>query len=464
MNTVPVPPTIYGSEHYESLDVSTLKVTNPIIEGGVVSNTFTTGVTPAGIAITPNGLYAYVANNNNYGIQGSDSVTVLDLKSGLVLTTITDDSFNQPYTITINSAGTIAYVTNSNTPNPTVVLNMTNAGLTYSAANSLVTTTSGSGTGLKISIVAVNIGTGAILTYVVDSNGIDYEIGDTVTLSSDGNNLATFEVTALFPLGTITKIDIATNTVTGTLTGFDGPSGMVIKGTTAYVNNYGAPSGLLSGNGHTITVINVDTNTIITTIEMGASPAAAPAALAITPDEAFIYVANYVDGNAGTGNVKVISTATNTVVATIPGLSGPFAIAINPNGLKAYVTNFGSNNFAPYGTTVSVINTATNTITKTINVGIQPSGIAVTPDGEYVYVTNYNTLYAGGATTPIINSFTSLTPGTGTVNIIDATTEALVAPTIVVGQSPSAIAISPGGTFSYVTNFISNTVSVISNI
>lgn len=329
--------------------------------------TVNVGVTPAGLAVTPNNQFVYVANNNNYGITGSDSVTVINASTNLPVATITDASFNQPYTVTINASGTTAYVTNSNST-------------------------------------------------------------------------------------TISMINTATNTVTGIITGFDGPSGMVINpsGTTAYVNNYGSPAGVGSGNGTTVSVVNLLTNTITDTITVGL----APASLAITPNGAFVYVINYENGNTGTGTISVIQTSNNTVVDTITGLSGPFAIAITPNGNFAYVTNFGSNNFAPYGTTVSVVNLNNNTITATIPVGIQPSGIAITPDGNYAYVSNYNTLYAGP-------SFTDLTAGQGTVNIIATATNTVIPPTIAVDQSPDAIAISPNGQYAYVSNFASNTVSVI---
>ena len=87
-----------------------------------LTGTLPVGVTPAGLAITPNNVYAYVANNNNYGITGGqDSVTVLDLKHSVVKTVITDASFNQPYTVTINRKGTLAYVTNSNSTTVTIL-------------------------------------------------------------------------------------------------------------------------------------------------------------------------------------------------------------------------------------------------------------------------------------------------------------------------------------------------------
>lgn len=341
---------------------------------GVTANTvvatINVGVTPAGLAITPDNRFAYVANNNNYSLPGEDTVSVINLTTNLLQQTISDVSFNEPYTITINPAGTKAYVTNSNST-------------------------------------------------------------------------------------TVTIIDIATNTVSGTIGGFDGPSGMVItpNGLIGYVNNYGGPEGLGSGNGTTVRVVDLTTNTII-----GAPiiVSQAPAALAISPDGEFVYSINYVDGNPGTGTMSVIRTTDNTVVTTIPGFSGPFAIALTSDGKKAYVTNFGSNNFEPFGTTVSVVDLVNYVITATINLGIQPSGIAITPDGRFAYATNYNTLYAVPAP-----YFDNLTAGQGTVNIIDIATNTVLPPTIAVGQSPDAVAISSTGEYAYVTNYTSNTVNVI---
>lgn len=330
--------------------------------------TIPVGDTPAGIAITPDNRFAYVANNNNDSLPNGNTVSVIDLQTNTVIATISDVSFNEPYTITINKAGTIAYVTNSN--------------------------------------------------------------GTTISL-----------------------VSIATNQVIGTITGFDGPSGMVITpdGTRAYVNNYGSPSGVGSGNATTVRVVDLNANTIIgSPITVGL----APASLAITPDGAFVYVINYVDGNPGTGTISIIRTSDNTVVGIIRGFSGPFSIIINKQGTYAYVTNFGSNNFSPVGTTVSVVDLKNNSISATIVLGTQPSGIALTPDDRFAFVTIYNTLYLGP-------NFTNLTAGQGTVRVIDTCTNTALCTVIVVGSSPANIAISPDGRRAYVSNYTSDNVSVI---
>lgn len=344
---------------------------------------FNVGVSPSSITITPNGHYAYVTNANNYAIEGSDSVTVLDLKTGLPLTTIFDKSFNEPYRSAISPDGRYVYVANSGSPS-------------------------------------------------------------TAQTPTDG---------------AITIIDTTTNKVIRIIIGFDGPSGIVInnKGTVAYVNNYGAPGGLHSGNGKTISVVDLQNNIIINTITVDL----APAALALSDDNRYLYVANYVDGMPGTGTLTIIDTNNNNIVGTVPGLSGPFGIVLskptnkcdNYRNRYAYVTNFGSNNFAPYGTSVSVIDLKRKTIIKTINTGIQPAAIAITPNGRYVFVSNYNALYAGP-------NFQNLTYGESTLSIIRTWDNELVSPTIKIGETASYLAFSPHGSL-YATNYVMNVVRAL---
>lgn len=330
--------------------------------------TITAGYSPAFIAITPDGKTAYVANNNNLGVINGDTVTVINLETNTVITTISDVSFDEPYSVTINANGSKAYVTNSNST-------------------------------------------------------------------------------------TISIIDTATNTITGVITGFDGPSGMAITpdGSTAYVPNYRSFAGVGSGNGTTVRVVNLTTNTIVgpaITVDR------APASLAITPDGSSVYVICYVQGLMYDGTISIIQTSNNTVIGNIDGFFGPFNIIIRPDGQYAYVTNFGNNNFDPVGTTVSVVDLTKNVITKNFTVGTQPAGIALSPNSRFLYVTNYNTLYLGAR-------FTNLTPGPGTVNIIDLCTNTVLNPALLVGSSPDSIAISLDGKYAYVTNYNSNNVTVL---
>ncbi|MBQ26537.1 MAG: hypothetical protein CMH81_00115 [Nitrospiraceae bacterium] len=79
----------------------------------------------------------------------------------------------------------------------------------------------------------------------------------------------------------------------------------------------------------------------------------------------------YVTNNSS-GTVSVIDVDTNTVIATIPVEDAPNGVAITPDGTRAYVTNWLSN-------TVSVIDVTTNTVVATIPVGDGPNGVAITP-------------------------------------------------------------------------------------
>jgi len=132
----------------------------------------------------------------------------------------------------------------------------------------------------------------------------------------------------------------------------------------------------------TVSVIDTATNTVVATVPVGASPQS----VAVAPDGAFAYVANF---GSSPGTVSVINTTTNSVAATIQVGNAPDGVAIAPNGTFAYVSNIGDN-------TISVIDTFTNSVTATFSLpggfctagaGVNPScGIAFTQKGAYAYV------------------------------------------------------------------------------
>ncbi len=135
----------------------------------------------------------------------------------------------------------------------------------------------------------------------------------------------------------------------------------------AYVTNAG---------GGDVAVIDTATNTVVATVPV----AGIPTGVAVTPDGARAYVTSGASTTGTSNTVFVIATASNTVVATIPAESFPFGVAVTPDGQHVYVANPNSN-------TVSVIATASNTVVATVAVGHDPEGgVAVTPDGAHVYV------------------------------------------------------------------------------
>jgi YVTN family beta-propeller protein len=88
---------------------------------------------------------------------------------------------------------------------------------------------------------------------------------------------------------------------------------------------------------------------------------------------------------------------------------------------------------------VSVIDTATNSVIDTIVVGDEPIGVTLSPDGSKAYVSNDKS---------------------NNISVIDTSTNTVVA-TVPVGDRPRGVAITPNGTRVLVANSLSNSVSVI---
>ena len=81
------------------------------------------------------------------------------------------------------------------------------------------------------------------------------------------------------------------------------------------------------------------------------------------PDGSRVFVSNGKDGT-----VSVVDVATNKIITTIAVGKRPWNMAMTPDGGKLYVANGRSDS-------VSVIDTATNTKIKDIAVGKRPWGL-----------------------------------------------------------------------------------------
>jgi YVTN family beta-propeller protein len=196
---------------------------------------------------------------------------------------------------------------------------------------------------------------------------------------------------------------------------------------------------------------------------------AGPWAIAITPDGLFAYVTV---GGSGANEVTVIDMTTNLVAEHIPVGDRPRGVAITPDGSKVYVANWG-------GPTVSVISTTTNDVVATVNVAEGPRGLDMTPDGSSVYVasTSGTVSVIETASNTVSSTFSSYWPndvvitpdgayayvvnfGSNRVSVFETVGHTLTA-TIEVGTLPQSAAITPDGDYVYVCNSIDGTVSVI---
>jgi len=233
-------------------------------------------------------------------------------------------------------------------------------------------------------------------------------------------------------------------------------------GRDAYVTNY---------ESHTVTVLDLATGAVKANIPTGAETG--PFTVAIAPNGGTVYTANY-----DSGTVSAISTQTKSLVgAPIPVGENPLGIAIAPNGLRAYVSNVD-------GKSISVLDLQTGQpVALPIPVPGRTQGIAITPDGSRVFATDFDNgtvLVLDPATNQLVGGPIKVEDGpyglaitpdgkkvyvanndSESVSVIDVATLQIVGAPIKVGQDPSGVAITPDGTRAYVGNYGTGTVSVI---
>lgn len=277
--------------------------------------TIPVGTNPVGITLTPDGAFAYVANQTYPG-----SVSVINTQSNTVTSTIPVGPFPTGMAITPN--GRFVYAVDSTSPGAVSVIDTT--------VNSVVAT----------------IPEGVFPNWVA--------------ISPDG--MFAYVTNAFSTPAYISVISTATNTEVATIPVGQQPTGIAItpNGAFAYVaDGYGSAD--------SVYVIDLRTNTVVSTIPVGINPGR----VSITRDGAFAYVSNF-----NSGSVSVIDTRTNTVATTVPVGIEPLDIAFTSDGLLAYVAN--SDFFGGQGN-ISVIGTLSRTVVATLASGNVPDGAAATP-------------------------------------------------------------------------------------
>ncbi len=153
-----------------------------------------------------------------------------------------------------------------------------------------------------------------------------------------------------------------------------------------------------------------------------------PTGVAVTNSAAYV-------ADAGSNVLSVVSLGGSPVVtATIPVGRFPDAVALSPDGTRAYVANFLDG-------TLSVVNTLSSQVIKTVNVGRDPDGVLQV--GAAVYVTN---LLSG--TISVVDPSAGVV--TGTITLTGTATPA-----------PSGLAASADGNHLYVDDARNGTTSVI---
>jgi YVTN family beta-propeller protein len=271
-----------------------------------VTATVDVGSGPDGVAVTPDGTKVYVTNSYY------DNVSVIDTATNKVTATIPVGRY--PEGVAVTPDGTKVYVTNSYDDNVSVIDTATNKVIATIPVGRYPEGVAVTPDGTKV--------------YVANSGNNDYT----------GN--------------TVSVIDTATNKVVAKIYAGKYPYGIAVNpaGTKVYVTNH---------NCLKVSVIDTATNKVIATVPVGEYPYG----IAVNPAGTKVYVANI-----GSETVSVIDAATNKVIATVPlGVGwGLNEVAVTPDGTKVYVTSGN----------VSIINTDTNTVIASVNVGNNPYSVA----------------------------------------------------------------------------------------
>jgi PQQ-dependent catabolism-associated beta-propeller protein len=182
----------------------------------------------------------------------------------------------------------------------------------------------------------------------------------------------------------------------------------------------------------TVTVVNLASNTVMTTIPVGKRPRG----VQVSPDRKSVYVALSGSTNVGPGVAKrdqvvddksadgigVIDAEQNKLVKVLVSGSDPEQFAVSADSKRLYIANEDTGQ-------LSVVDTQTNTLVQSVAIGSEPEGVALSPDGKTAFVASE----------------------TGNrIDLIDTASNTNVG-NIPVGARPRAIAISRDGARAFVT-------------
>jgi YVTN family beta-propeller protein len=289
---------------------------------------------PAGIAISPDGAWLYVANSD------SDTLSAIDTATQAIVQTI--GVGKRPIAVAVSSDGRFVFVSNSVDGTLSKIATTENWAVKIIPAGQQPA-------GIAIAadddhVYVASSGDGTVLAFPASFDEIDpgaKPAAIRVEMSPQGLAAAN----ALAPLGYRTY--------------------GLQRATTLYVANYGSD-----------TVSAIDTSgdgvTLIQTVAVGKEPSA----VAVIPNSVRAYVTN-----RGDGTVSAIDPQADVVI-TVPVGRGPVAVTIAPDGGRVYVANRDDDS-------ISAIDTATDMVVYTIPLnGRRPSGLAIGHDGARLYVAN----------------------------------------------------------------------------
>jgi YVTN family beta-propeller protein len=311
-----------------------------------------TGGNPQGLALSPDGSRAYVADpttNMLNIIDTSDNTVEMQISTGVVPNGVAASPDGTRVYVTNYSDSTVSVLdTSSKEMIATILVGTNPVGIAVSPDNSTVYTANANANSVSVIQTSDN----SVVDTIEGSGWFDYPFF--LAVSPDGSDL----VVSNYLSDTVSLIATATNTLTQLITVGAGPTGLTFSpdGTKVYVPSYSTDS---------VSVIQTFDNTVTNTIAVGTGPQG----VAISPDGALAYVINSVSAT-----VSVISTARSMISATIAVGQNPQGIGVRADGARIYVASYASSRvdvLGGPGDTSTAIFAATPepTITGTATVG-----------------------------------------------------------------------------------------------
>lgn len=421
------------------------------IPGGRIGTPITVGSDPTGLTVTPDGEHLLVANSGD-GTMSDVSLSNLSVNTFSLEPTATGSV--SPYAVAVSPDGVTAYVTDSSngsvvpvtvasdTPgdpvavgNDPVAVAVSPDGSTAYVANEFSD---------SVSVVSLT-GGGPSVTASIATNGSP----DALALAPDQAPIAAFSITPGIA-GSATSFDASasdTNPAGGALTytWTFGDGSAPSSTTTAMTTHTYANPGVYDV---TLTVTDAaETSTAVVftgqTVSRNGGPSATTSqSLAVQGASSGAAPEAIVAGN-GNGTATPVALLPGAAPSASPGVptgvgASPSAVAVDPTGRTAYVIDTGSNQVTP----VDISTGQAESTAKWIAVGSEPDAIAITPDGRFAYVVN------GGATS--VSKITLSTLAVSTITVPAAG-----------GADLDAIAISPDGTKAYVLDAANNTITPV---
>lgn len=292
----PIPYLYVATGHADDSATGAVSVINTTTNAVVA--TVPVGTQPAGVAITPNGAFAYVANSG----MGSSSVSVIKTFTNEVVATVPVG--HTPWAVAITPDGSQAYVANRTGHDVSVISTSTNlVTATVTVGNhpyDVAVTPNG-----QFAYVASDDGTVSVINTATNA------VIDTVPVGFFANGVAItpngrFAYVAAF--NEVAVIETATNTVVATIPKFYSAGEIAItpNGAAAYVAEGGG-----------FAVVNTALNTVV-----GIIPEYRGEHLAIVPDGSHAYL----DGAFGLADIDTSTNSTIGKVSVTSGVVGGLAV------------------------------------------------------------------------------------------------------------------------------------------